>query len=204
MTRVLGWTYPCRQPPAGLGVRLMPRGDLVEVQGLGPTITGRDWLSDVQACFRGFEAFLPNRPGPEPPSLDQVRDRLAALRGLGQLRLRMALPPAREVRCAQTGRAYLRGLRDRRADERAWRETAMEFLECVAGRVPGRAQKMSSHATGVSLDLLVPLARERGLAQHVSRAIAEDPRGRTAPGQVVASGLWAPVAFAWADGDGDV
>lgn len=203
MSALLGWTYSGRERPATLGVHLVPKGAIAEVHGLASPLGRRDWLSSVQACFRGFDVFLPNRPGTEPPDLETVWNRLAALQGLGQLHLRMTPPAQTDSRRVDSGRAYLLDLRNRRTGEAAWRDTAADLLERVARQLPSQGRRMSHRGPAVSLDVLVPLAQEPGLGGCLSRAIATSRRGLAVPGEVTASGLWAPVAFAWSEGGGD-
>lgn len=200
MTGLIGWVRGDRTTPAVAGTRLVPMGDLAEIRCLAPPSGERERLGTLQACYRAYEAFLPHVPGTAPPALAEVRRRLDALAGLGQLRVRLARPERSRPPPASTGRAHLRRLRTLRSEDAEWRARAETALQSVARALPVCGARFDWAAEAVTADFLLPARVEPELGARIAAAMALPGCQAPALGRMVLSGLWAPIGFAGAEG----
>ncbi|MEO0916100.1 MAG: hypothetical protein AAFY31_03835 [Pseudomonadota bacterium] len=196
MTSLLGWLEADDIAAPIRGVVFKPTGSVTAVHAERPLANDRHRLELQQRCFRRFPGFAPHSGDAPIAHQTEIISCIERLAGMGQLRLVMQRDRPPTPGTAQSGRAYLRDLRARRARSEAWMDATRQKLVGLAQKLAALDQKITASADALVCDFLVPRAPDSAIAAqtHDALGLASDPLVET--GKITVSGLWVPLTFA--------
>lgn len=195
MTTLLGWTRSGGRLPPGCLAKRMVNGNLVEIVAVSELSEPRDRLALLQTCFRISDGFLPAPLGHDAICPDRMAAAFERIGDCGQFSLHLHFVRSDEgaATAPTTGRGFLRHRRQSNSDARKARTVGAEVLRDISERLKPRGQSLRPIGTGFAMDLLFP----RGQEASVRNLFSSGQLGVDIHlGQLVASGLWAPVGFA--------
>ena len=193
MSQLIGWITheEAHKCPEGL---FLSRGRFVcRVMSKTASDAGRDRLSLTQACFRAYAAFLPAGSEPHDEDSRQLLYRIARLGRFGQLHVRIERRSDETMVGKETGTAYLRSLKARRAERVTWFTEAETLIHRIARTFDAGGMLARRGKSVLVCDLLLPKEVETTLLGRLQPLIREENASRAA--NVTVSGLWAPMSF---------